>query len=108
MSPRVAEAFEKNSQLHRGRAQMKYAAAVEPNHPMRGFQVAVDVNRLVEIELAVVSPPQGVHNVMRVLGAETGEHHAAFVGLVIAVGILEMEQFGALADIRATVARLDP
>src|SRR5258708_39425640 len=103
-APRVAEAFEKKPQPQRGGAQMKNTAAVKPNHPMRGFEVAVDVNRLVEIKLPVVTPPQGVYDVMRIFGAETGEHHAAFVGLAVAVGVPEMEQFGALADIRAAVA----
>ena len=44
---------------------------------------------------------------MRVLGAEAGEDDARLVGLAVAVGVAEVEQLGAVGDVRAAVARLD-
>ena len=44
---------------------------------------------------------------MRVLGAEAREDDARLVGLAVAVGVLEVQQLGAVGDVGAAVARLD-
>jgi hypothetical protein len=69
--------------------------------------VGVDVNRLIHVELTVGSPTKGVHDVMGVLGAESGQQDAFLVRLVVAVLVFEMEHFGALADVTAAIARFD-
>ena len=74
---------------------------------MRRLHVRPDVNRLVEVQPPIEAPAQRVQNVVRVLGAETGHHHAGLVGLAIAVRIPQMKQLGALCNINPAVARLD-
>ena len=67
--------------------------------------MAVDIDRLIEIEPGVGAPAEGVDDVVAILGAEAGEHGAAEIGPAIAIGIREMEQFGAVGDIRAAISR---
>jgi hypothetical protein len=82
MAPRIAKAAQENIQLHRLRAQMKNAAAVETNHAVGRFQMAVNVDGLIEVKHAVRPPIQRMHQVVRVLGAEARQHHAPFSALV--------------------------
>ena len=44
---------------------------------------------------------------MRVFAAKAGEHHAPFIRVVIAVGVLEMQQVRLLAHVHAAVAADD-
>src|SRR5262249_8656016 len=103
----VDETFHKDLEFAGRGTEVEDAAAVEPDDTVGSFQVAVDVNGLVEIELTIVAPAQRMQDVVRVLGAEPGQHHAAAVGFAVHVRVLEMEKLGALADIDASVARLD-
>ena len=67
----------------------------------------VNIDGLIEVEAAILAPAEGVNDVVCVFGAEAGEHDAALVGLAVAVGVGEVEQFGAVGDVRAAVAWLD-
>ena len=51
-----------------------------------------------EVELAVEAQHHAVHAVVGVDPAEPGQQRIALVGLVVAVGVLEHEQVGAVAD----------
>src|SRR5947208_9615852 len=99
MSPWIAKSAKKDTQLQRGRAQMPDTAAVKPLDSVRRFKVAMDVNGLVEIELAIGSPVQGVHHVMRIFSAEAGEHDAFLIRFAVAIRVLEMHQFVALTHV---------
>src|SRR5207244_8499196 len=107
VSPGIAKPTEKDAQLQRGRAQMPDAAAVEPLDAMRCLEVTVDVNGLVEIELAIGTPTQRMHHVVGVLGAKAGKDNALLIRFAVAIGVLEMKQLRALANIRAAIARHD-
>ena len=107
MAPAVDEALHRHAEFHRVRAQRERAAAVQPHHAVRRLGVRVDVNGLVHVELPVRSPAQRVQDVMRVLGAESAQHHAPLIRDAVAVGVLEVQQLGALPDVAAAVARLD-
>ena len=77
-------------------------------HAVRRLDVAVDVDRLVEVEAAVRAPAERVDDVVRVLGAEAGEDDAASCrpcrpGLRRG----QVEQLGAVGDVGAAVAGLD-
>ena len=105
--PRIAEAAQENLSFERLGSQSPHAAALEAQHIVRRLHVRPDVNRLVEVQPPIEAPAQRVQNVVRVLGAETGHHHAGLVGLAIAVGIPQMKQLGTLGNINPAVARLD-
>src|SRR6476620_5940860 len=77
---------------------------VPPAASVRGLDVGMDVNALVEIEEAVLSPAEGVDDVVGVLGAEAGEDDAGRVGLAVAVGVGEVEDLGGVGDVGAAVA----
>ena len=66
---------------------------------MGRLDMAMDIDRLVEVEHPVEAPPQGVEDVMRILGAEAREDDAGPVGLAVAVGVLEVEELGAVGHI---------
>ena len=59
----------------------------------------MDVDALVEVEPSIRPPVQGVDDVVRVLGAEAAEDDALRVRLAVAIGVVEVEQLGALADV---------
>ncbi len=85
MAPGVPPAAGEDFQLQRLRPKLPDAAAAQPAHAVGRLDVAVDVDRLVEVEHPVRAPAQGVDDVMRVLGAEAGEHDAAAIGLAVAL-----------------------
>ena len=78
------------------------AAAVEPAFPPAGIDEAVDVNRLVEIQLAPGRPAQGMDHVVDVRVAEPREDDPPFVRAVVAIGIGEEEKLCGAANIGAT------
>ena len=105
VSPRIAEPAQEDFQFQGLGAQVPDAGAVEPSHPVRGLDMAMDVNRLIHVQLAVVSPAEGMQHVMSVFGAESRQHDFAAIGLAVAVGIGEVQQQGVLRDVDAPVAR---
>ncbi len=80
------------------------AAAVHAHDAPRRLHVRVDVHALRKIEPSIRPPAQGVDDVVRVLGAESAEDDALLVGLAVAIGVLEVEQLGGLADVAGPVA----
>ena len=108
MSPRVDQAARENLQFQGFGAELPDAAAAEPANAVRRFQVAVDVDRLVEIQHAVRTPAQGVNHVVGVLGAEAREDDPAPVRLAARLARGQVEQVGAIDHVDAPVARLQP
>ncbi len=107
MPPGVPEPADEDVELHRLGPELPDPPAPQPADAVRRLDVAMDVDRLVEVQVPVVSPPERVEDVVRVLGAEPGEDDAAAVGLAVAVGVAEVEQLGAVGDVGAAVAGLD-
>jgi hypothetical protein len=64
-------------------------------------------DRLTEDEVTVRCPGEIVQRVMRVLGAEAGQHDLVSIGLVVAVGIFEEAQVRLLGNVNAAVAELE-
>src|SRR5438132_604729 len=107
MAPGIAEAAEEDLKLHRVGSKLPDAARFQPPHSVGRLDVAVDIDRLVEVEHAVRAPAKRMQNMVRVLGAEAGKDDAPVIGLAIAVRIHEVDEFGAVGDVRASVARLN-
>ena len=105
MTPGVHEALGEHVKLHRLGTEPPDTAAVEALHAVRGFQVGVNVDRLVHVQTPLRSPAERVEDVVGVLGAETGEHDLGLVGLAARLARLEVDQLGAVGDIGAAVAR---
>ena len=80
-------------------------AGVQPTDSAGCLHVAVDVNRLVEVEPGIWAPAEGVDDVVRVFRAEAGEHDPPCVGLAVAIGVGEVEEFRAVGHVDAAVAR---
>ncbi|MDB6125293.1 MAG: hypothetical protein JWQ71_4286 [Pedosphaera sp.] len=107
VAPGIAETLEIDAEFHCGRAQMPETTAVQSLDAVGCFDMAVNVNGLVKVKLTVMAPMQSVDDMMGVFRAEAGKDDALLVGLAIAIGVLEMKEFGALADIDAAIARFD-
>ena len=107
VSPRIAPTAVLNAGLLRIRPKPHNAATLETHDAVWCFQVAANVNGLVKVKPPIVSPAKGVQSVVGVFGAEAGQHNALFIGLTVAVGVLEMQQLRALADITSAIARLN-
>src|SRR6185436_6391505 len=107
VAPRIAHPLHEDLQVQARRTEPPDARAAQPPRPARRLDMAVDVDRLVEVERAVGTPAERVDDVVRVLGAEAREEDAALVGLAVAVRVLEVDELGAVGDVAAAVARLD-
>src|SRR5262249_10047499 len=107
VAPAVPEAAREDVQLPRLWPELPDAAGVEPTHAVGGFDMAVDVDGLVEVTQPVRAPAERVDHVVRVLGAEAREDDALAVRLAVAVGVRQVDQFGAGADVDPPVAGLD-
>ena len=74
----------------------------------RRFHPGVDVVPLREPEFAAEPPVQPVDHLVRVGGAEPAQDDPAGVGPSVAIGVAEMQQFGALRHVEPAVSQLDP
>src|SRR6185437_2962609 len=74
---------------------------------VRRLDVAVNVHRLIEVEIAVRAPAERVDDVVGVLGAEAGEQVSFLVGFLAGLGGGEVAAFGAIGDVAAAVAGAD-
>src|SRR5207302_4584339 len=70
MPPGIDQATQKDFQLHRLRSELPNAAAAEPAHAVRRFNVAMDVRGLIEIEHPIRTPAQRVDDVVGILRTE--------------------------------------
>ena len=104
VAPTVHPALEDDLQLLRRRLEAEHAARAQAHDAVGRLDLAAGVDGLAHPEAAVRAPAERVQVVVRVLGAEAGEDDAAHVGLAVAVGVLQVQQLGALRDIHAAVA----
>ncbi len=103
-SPGVDEPASQNFQFHIVGSKLPDPASTQAADAERRLEVAMDVNRLVEIKKAFRPPLKSMQDVMRILGAEPRKNDPRAIGLAVAVGIAEMQQLGAVGDIDAAVA----
>ena len=69
--PGIDQPAGEDFQLERFGAELPDAAGREPAHAPGRFEMAVDVDRLVEVEQSVGTPAEGVQQVVGVFGAES-------------------------------------
>src|SRR5579871_1462439 len=106
MSPRIYPAPRENLQPITQRLIRPDPSGVQMSGTIRRFDVAMDVNRLIHVQQAVVTPAQGVQNMMRVFRAKPRKHDARRARLSV-FGFLDVQQFGTVGDIDTAIARLD-
>src|SRR5262249_28589462 len=104
MAPRIATASAENLETPAIRVEPPDAATVEPHHTVRGLDVRMSIDRLVHIDVTVVSPAQCMQIVMGVFRAEAGEDNRPLVGFPVAIGVYEMQQLVARRDVATSVA----
>src|SRR6516225_5730487 len=107
MTPGIDKAADEDTQLHGLRPEAPNTAAAQAADAVRGFDMAVNVDGLVEIQHAVGAPAQGVQDMVGILGTETGEDHTALQRLAGSLGRLQMNELGAIGDVGAAVAGFD-
>ena len=107
VAPSVDPAPEEDRELLIARIETEDAAGREADNSVGRLGVGAGVNGLGEIEPAIGAPTRTVDVVVGVFGAEAAEDDAALVGLAVAVGVAEVEEFGALGDVGAAVAGRD-
>ena len=107
MPPGIDPAAGEDSQIEGRGAESPHPATIQTVDAGGRLDMAVDVDRLVEIEPRVDAPAERVDEMVGVLGAEAGEHGAPRVGPVVAVGVGEVEHLGGIGDVAAAVAGKD-
>src|SRR5213596_1339004 len=69
--------------------------------------MGTNVQALLKPEFAAWTKQKGIDVLMIVARAKTAQDNATLIGFVVAVGILQMQQFGALPDVRAAIPQFD-
>ena len=108
VAPGVDPAAVENFQAVIPRIETENTAGREAHDAVGCLRLRARVNGLGEIETAVGAPAERVDVVVRVLGAEAAEDDAALVGLAVAVGVAQVEEFGALRDVDPAIAGGEP
>ena len=80
------------------------AAGIEPPNAVGRLHMAVDIDRLVEVEPGIRPPAEGVDDVVRVFRAEAGENDPSRVGLAVTIGVGEVKKLRAVGDVDTAVA----
>ena len=84
------------------------SGAVQGLDAVGRLDARVNVVALTEPQFPAEAPVEAVDHLVRVSGAEAAEDEALPGGFAIAVGVLEMEQLGALGDVESAIAKFDP
>ena len=94
-------------ELHRLGPELPDAAGVQAPHAVRRFDVAVNVNRLVEVEHAVRPPAEGVE-MWCVSSVPKPESTTRCLSALPPPSVSrQVNEFGAVGDVDAAVARLE-
>lgn len=101
MAPGVHEASDPDFEFQGVGAETPDPAAIKMTRAPGGFDVRVDINRLIEVDISGGAVAEGVENVVSVLGAEAREDDFARVCDVVSVGVLHIKKFGGVGDIGA-------
>ena len=86
---------------------MPNASAHEAPDAVRGFEVAVDVNGLEEVEHAIRALLESVNNVVGILGSKAREDDAAMVRFAVARGVFEEDDLGGVGDVSTAIGGKD-
>ena len=104
MPPRVDPAAGKDIEREQLWRKPPDAAGIEPTDAAGRLHMAVDIDRLVEVEPGIRPPAKRVDDVVRVFRAEAGEHDPSRVGLAVTISVGEVEKLRAVGDVDAAVA----
>ena len=99
MTPRIDKALAEDFETPRRRSVTPDPAAIQMARSKWGFDMGVDVDRLIEVKATVRTKTERVDQVMCVFGAEPAEDNASLIGHAIAIGVFEVEQPSALGHV---------
>ena len=108
VTPSVDPATSENIEFHRFWTEPPDSPGIQSANAEGGLDMAVNVDRLIHVELAIHPPAKRVQDVVGVFGTEPAQHNPRLIGFAVAVGILEMQQFGAVRHIDPAIPRFDP
>src|SRR2546427_2238956 len=69
--------------------------------------MGTNVQTLREPEFAAWTEQKRIDVLMIVARAKAAQHDASLVGFVVAIGVLQMQQLGALANVRSAISQFD-
>ena len=69
--------------------------------------MAVNIDRLIHIQHAVHSPAERMQDVVRIFSPKTTQHDPRLVCLVVAVRVLEMDNFRTVGNVGAAIPRFN-
>jgi len=94
-------------QLQPARPQAPEARLFEPGDSPGRLDVRTDVESLGKPEFATGTEKKRVDVLVIVTGAEPAQDHPTLVRLIIAIGVLQKQQLGTVANVSAAIAQLD-
>ena len=83
------------------RAQSPEAGFIQAHNAERRFDAGTRVESLAEVKFAAGRPAEGVDILMIVTGAEAAEHDGLLIRHVVAVGVAQVKQLRAFAEVTA-------
>ena len=99
MPPGIDPAAGENAQFHCLGAETPNPPGIQRSHAVGRLDVAMNVDRLIEIHPAVGPPIEGMDDVMRVFGAEAAEHDPPRVGMPRVLRVGKEQQLGAVGHV---------
>ena len=105
MSPAIDQTTHSDFEFKIFRTKLPDAPATQTLGPVWSFQMAMNVNRLIEIKQSIHAPTQRMHHVMGVFGTKTRKDYFSGISLTIAIGIAEVNKVGTINNINAAIAR---
>ena len=104
-TPRIDQAPRIDVHVQIFGVELPHPAAFEAFGAEGGFDVAKNINRLVEIQISFWPPTKRMNKVVGIGGAKTVQNAAFFVGFSVAVGIGKVQNFGRVGHVNPAVAR---
>ena len=105
MAPAIDQATHGDFEFKIFRTKLPDASTTQTLGPVWSFQMAVNVNRLIEIKQSIHAPAKGMHHVMGIFSTKTRKDYFSGISLAIAIGITEVNKVGTINYINATIAR---
>ena len=102
--PWIDKPFHEDFETSRLRPEMPHAPTEQAPHPVGSFDMAVNVDRLVEPEHPLGTEAEGMNEMVGVLGAESAQHNLPQIGPTIAVGVLEEENLRRVRHVGPSIA----
>ena len=104
MAPAIDQTTHGDFEFKIFRTKLPDAPATQTLGPVWSFQMAMNVNRLIEIKQSIHAPTQRMHHVMGIFSTKTRKDYFSGISLAIAIGITEVNKVGTIDYINSAIA----